>query len=64
MKNLELEGFGVVEMRNEESILLSGGDWPNWIKGLSVAYVAEQVVEHWSEIKTGFVNGWNSLDGK
>lgn len=27
MKNLELEGFGFVEMTNEEMIMLDGGSW-------------------------------------
>ena len=44
MKNLELEGFGFVEMTNEEMIMLDGGSW--------LGDALRWVVDHKEEILT------------
>lgn len=41
MKNLELEGFGLVEMKHEEMLLVDGGGF--WEK--VIEYVATKIVE-------------------
>ncbi len=41
MKNLELEGFGLVEMGKEEMVLIDGG---GWLHDLVVGVVAAAII--------------------
>ncbi|MFZ6023644.1 MAG: hypothetical protein ACOYVG_04220 [Bacteroidota bacterium] len=40
---------------------ISGGAWPNWLKGITLAAVGKEIIDHWDEIKKGLVDGWNSV---
>ena len=50
MKNLNLVELNAQELREVE-----GGDW---IKKISLGYLASQVIENWDDIKKGFSEGW------
>ncbi len=62
MKNLELEGFGLVELTNIELIETDGGSAPksNWVKKLGWGYLITEVIDNWEEIKKGFSDGYDA----
>ena len=49
MKNLNL-----IELNAQELIEIEGGKSGGW------TWLAEQIIDHWDEIKSGFRDGWNA----
>jgi len=50
---MDLQKLNLVELDLEEATLIDGG------KGIGWAWLAEQIVENWNEIKQGVSDGWN-----
>lgn len=60
MKPMELKNYGLVELNSQEyQGIDGGGKLSKWVKGLSWAYLVEEVADHWTEIKKGLSDGWN-----
>ncbi|MCA6441342.1 MAG: hypothetical protein ACRCSM_08740 [Sediminibacterium sp.] len=58
MKKLELSAYGLVELHPND-LEINGGGWPKWLKKLSWAYVAEEIITNWEVIKKGLKEGWD-----
>jgi hypothetical protein len=59
-----LAKLNFTRLNNAELRLINGGEadtLPPWLKKLGPAAIAAWVIENWKDIKTGAVDGWNSL---
>ncbi|WP_343328493.1 hypothetical protein [Polaribacter staleyi] len=56
MKNLQ--NYGVQELNTHEITSTNGG-LPPWVKKLGWLGLAAEVIDNWSSIKSGIVDGWN-----
>ena len=54
---MNLEKMNLVEMNSFDACAISAG---GWIKKLGWAYLAQQIVDNWDEIKEGFQEGWQA----
>lgn len=61
MKKVSFEQLGLVNLSTEESLEINGGEFSTWLKKAGLAGLVYDVVDNWSTIKKGFMNGWNSL---
>ena len=54
---INLRQFGLQPLTDFQSLEINGGEgfWDKF-----VTYLAEQAVEHWSDIKKGFVDGFSA----
>lgn len=64
MKTLELNSMGLSPLADDELRAIDGGAWPKWLKGVTWIGVANEVIDHWEEIKRGFSKGWHIADKK
>lgn len=61
MKKVSFEQLGLVNLSTEESLEINGGEFSAWLKKAGLAGLVYDVVDNWSTIKKGFMDGWNSL---
>jgi hypothetical protein len=61
-QTFDLSKMGLVPMITAEMQVVDGGEWPGWLKGIGIAGVASEIIEHWDEIKQGFKDGWNAVN--
>ena len=59
---MNLEKLNLVELDAQEVQETEGGTVPSWLKKLGWGYVASVVVDNWSDIKSGFSDGWNDAN--
>ncbi len=66
MKPIELKKFGLVELSDAALLEINGGAVAptkapgiKWYKGAFWVYAAQQVIDHWAEIKKGLKEGWD-----
>jgi hypothetical protein len=60
MKNIELNKMGLTPIGIGETSLINGGGlFSKIFKGLGVGYFVSNIIEHWDEVKKGFIEGWN-----
>ncbi len=45
----------------EESQEINGGEVPSWVKKGGLYSFVFGVIDNWSDVKKGFLDGWNSL---
>ncbi len=60
-QTFDLNKMGLASLSREEMQEVDGGEWPVWLKGIGIAGVVNEVIEHWDEIKKGFIDGWNAV---
>ncbi len=53
--------MGLTPMNEFEMMEVQGGDWKSWLKGGIYAAAAKEIIDHWDELKKGFVDGWKAL---
>lgn len=64
MKPIQLNRLGLQELSGESLLVINGGAAPKksptkWFRGALWAYLAEEIIDHWGEIKKGFKEGWD-----
>lgn len=57
---MNLENLNLVEMNSQEMVSVDGGGMPSWMKKLGWAYLAQEVIDNWDEIKEGWREGWEA----
>jgi hypothetical protein len=62
MQNFKMQDSGLCLMSSSELNSVNGGEWPSWVKGLGLVTVANEIISHWEEIKTGLEKGWNDAN--
>jgi hypothetical protein len=58
MKKIDLSSYGLFEL-NATDLEINGGGWKKWFKRISWAYLAEEIIDHWEEVKKGLKEGWD-----
>ncbi len=61
MKKVSFEQLGLVNLSTEEFQEINGGDISIFLKKAGLAGLAYDIIDNWSTIKKGFLDGWNSL---
>jgi hypothetical protein len=59
-----LAQLNFVRLNSAELRLINGGEaatLPPWLKKLGPAGVAAWIIDNWADVKSGAVDGWNSL---
>ena len=66
MKPIELKKFGLYELSDSALLEINGGSTPpttssfgKLFRGAFWGYAAQQVIDHWAEIKKGLKEGWD-----
>jgi len=66
MKPIELKKFGLNELSDTDLLEINGGATPapksalgKLFRGAFWGYAAQQVIDHWAEIKKGLKEGWD-----
>ncbi len=60
-QTLDLNRMGLTSISVIDTEEINGGEWASWLKGLSVAVIGKEIIDHWDEIKSGLKAGWNGL---
>jgi len=60
---METRNFNVKELSLREICEVNGGEisfpkLPKWVKGSIWGFVAGVIIDNWSDIKSGIVDGW------
>ena len=61
MQKLELVQMGLAPLEEQELQETEGGAWPKWLKGVTWVSVGNEIIENWTDVKKGLVDGWNSI---
>lgn len=66
MKPIELKKFGLVELSDSALLEINGGanaptksPFRKLFRGAFWGYLANEVIDHWAEIKKGLKEGWD-----
>ena len=60
-QTFDLNKMGLAALSNSEMHEVEGGGLPTWLKGFGIAWLADQIISNWDEIKQGAKEGWNSV---
>jgi hypothetical protein len=63
-QQLSLEQLKFSKLNTAELSLIKGGEGdslPPWLKKLGPTAVAAWIIDNWADVKSGAVDGWNSL---
>jgi hypothetical protein len=59
---MKFNEINVAEISSLELLEINGGTAPSWLKKLGWGYLAQQVVDNWDDIKSGFADGYNAAN--
>ena len=59
-QTFDLSKMELSALSNVEMLEVDGGEVTNWMKGLGVGWVVDQIVTNWEDIKAGLSDGYNA----
>jgi hypothetical protein len=60
MQILELDKMHLVPLPELELQDIDGGTWPSWVKAFPIAWLADQIIRNWDDIKDGLKEGYKA----